>query len=381
MQRIACYSTVFTISIVGLVGCSSGWTFDNWRNALTFNRPPSQSTQSVSELQRRARQLEAVGEYDAAADVYAQILKQDHDHRFAQQRLTEFQRLKRGLSDEKPSAVRMRERSPASRETELRQSQRQPLPAINPGPTGTARSIARQERSINRSAAAQHSGPAEPVRGTASLPEWARPAENRDPGVEERKKRVPLDQFMARAAESTPARTDARREVLASGPVNLPAVYDAQTIREARNSSSPRGVAQVSMTATLPEIASPAPSSTESEELTLVDVQKRLTTHPADPSAIETLIQGIRTEDRIGRWEISSTLGVLIQNPDSKSLIIDSLSRALTDQETGMRRNTALVIASLGGNAQELLPALEKRLNDREEPVRAAAAYAIDEIR
>lgn len=387
MQRIACYLTLVTISFAGLAGCSSGWTFNNWRNALTFKKPSSQPTLSVSELQQRAMQLERVQEYDSAAEAYSQILKQDHDHQFAQQRLTQIQRLKHGLPNQTPFGSPPRATSPVSGEREVRQSQNSQLPRINPGPPGTARSIAehRQELSQARAVASQPPQKNAPGQVSVSMPPWANSANGVQSGqdaiAQTSKKRVPLDQFMKPVVEDKTAQIKPQRKSEASGVVKLPAVYDAQTIRQARNASSPEGVAQVSMTTTLPEIVQSARPEAGSEAMSLIEVEKRLSTHPADPSAIETLVQGIRTENRTGRWEIASTLGVLIQQPDSKSLILDSLSRALSDKEPEMRRNTALVIASLDRHAQELLPALEKRLSDREESVRAAAAYAIDEIR
>jgi hypothetical protein len=333
----------------------------------------------------RAMQLERVHKYDAAADVYAQILNKNHNNQFAKERLTALQRLKHGLPVQRPYASPVRESLPASEKYETAQPHRQNLPAINPGPPGTARSIAAVGPAATRSVPTTQPPRNVPGQASTNVPPWARAPEAR-PQTETKadqntRKRIPLDQVMARTVQPEPAQPAPRKDVRASRAVSLPAIYDAQMIREARNSGSPSGVSQVSMTTTLPAIAQPERPGTAPEELTLVEIQKRLSARPADPSTIEMLVQGIRTEDRTGRWEISTTLGVLIQNPDAKPLIVDSLTRALTDREPEMRRDTALVIASLGGQAKELLPALKTRHTDPEETVRAAAAYAIREIR
>jgi len=383
MQRIACYSTVVLISLAGLAGCSSGWSFGKWRDALTFKKPSPQPTLSISQMEMRAQQLERIHEYDAATDVYNQILKQDHDNQFAQYRLAAIQQVKHSRPQEHAYGAPDRGSSPVSTRTETRPPRAESLPVINPGPPGSARPIASLGGAVPASGAAARSRTNFPGHTSLNLPPWAQPsASGTAPQVAQSdRKRVPLDQLMTRTTDGGFTQPEPRNKGQQTGSVNLPAIYDAQMIRESRNLNSQSGVSQVSMTTTLPQIAQPDRPAPASKKLTLIEVQKRLSTHPADPSAIEMLVQGIRTEDRIGRWEISSTLGVLIQNPDSKSLIVDSLSRALNDQEPEMRRNTALVIASLGRNGRDLLPAAEQRLNDPEESVRQAAAYAIGEIR
>lgn len=386
MQRIACYSAVALISTIGLVGCSSGWTFANWKDTMTLSRPSPPTDQSFAELKSRAEQLERIQQYDVAAELYAEILKQDHDNEYAQQRLTAIQRRKHGLPDNANSRSAIRESLPVSRQSEQPQTDQKMLPKITPGESERSRSIALRDRAVNPSGPAPQFPASAPGRTSLNATPRAAAVEFRQtqPVASEKngKKRVPLDQFVARSNENKPVQTAARIDLRHSGPVKLPAIYDKQTIQSMRNPSSPgTGIAQVSMTTIMPEISQPNPETNVSQEYTLFDVQERLSTHPADPSAIEALVQGLKTEDRIGRWEISSTLGVLIQNPEAKSLIVDSLSRALVDKDVQMRQQTVLVIASLGSNARELLPVVEARLNDREEAVREAAAFAIDEIR
>lgn len=379
MQRIACFTAVVLFSTICLAGCSSGWTLANLRDNLTFRKPSPPANHSVSELKSRAQQLERLQQFEIAAEVYAEILKQDHDNQYAQQRLTAIQQMKNGLPEEPSHRSPIRESLPVSRQSEPR------LPKVTPGEPEKSHSIAIRDQGLNSANSVPPTRTNVPGSASMNAPVWAAAgAERSQPIAAEQyeRKRVPLDQFVARSTDKYPVQTVARNENRNSPSVNLPAIYDKQTLQRLRNSSTQlTGVSQVSMTTVLPEIRHPDSESTASQEYSLIDVQKRLSTHPADPSAIESLVQGLRTEDRIEQWEISSTLGVLIQNPDSKSLIIDSLSRALVDKEDAMRRQTALAIASLGRNALEMLPALEARLSDKDQAVRTAAAFAIDQIR
>ena len=103
------------------------------REQLNFSKNSQFSDVSVDEMHSRATQLVKIQEYDIAEELYAEILKKDHQNELAKQRLTSLQRVKYGIPPSHVDTRSVREVGPEQRSRQRTVIARSELPVISPG--------------------------------------------------------------------------------------------------------------------------------------------------------------------------------------------------------------------------------------------------------
>jgi HEAT repeat protein len=100
---------------------------------------------------------------------------------------------------------------------------------------------------------------------------------------------------------------------------------------------------------------------------------------PKKEYTVPTLIETLKDPSPDMRYWAARELGKL-SGQDAKA-VVPALTEALGDPDEMVRMGAAYALGSLGRLAAPALPALQKAAKDRSQEVRAAANYAVKQIR
>ncbi|MBD3676727.1 MAG: HEAT repeat domain-containing protein [Planctomycetaceae bacterium] len=350
-----------------LVGCSAGWSLSNVQKRFSDGGKARTATVSIEELQDRAMQLEQIQEYEMAEELYAEILKQDHDNQMAQKRLTAVQHLKRGMS---PEPVQRPIREVMKPEQKPYQSTTIPLaelPRIIPEKEEQtvavpdfqepAVAVINEESTISQS----------PINESDELPEWiVRPDAEVELKDQHKLVQSDVDSPSPNAAmiEKYPRNNEVGTESHFTHEVGTSHIANSQFPDNSLEENEGAGVITL----------------TSGHARSLSELQSFLTQNPGDQRAIDELIDSVANANREELWLISSLLDVLMRQSESRGLILSRLSADLKSDNPLVRERAIIIAGGFGSQAKELEPLLRDSLEDKSDQVRQAAQLAIRQM-
>lgn len=350
----------------------------SFRNPFHRGSSSSSSKVSVAELHSRARQLENIKEYDIAEELYAEILKKDHQNELAKERLTALQRVKHGLPPQSVERGSIREVMPESMMRPNTTVARSDLPRISPGIKSGQPPFVEDRIPNDFNGTNTRSFSLNRLQDAGEVPEWVVGSEASSVSSSPGSHQVTSSEMM----------TDA--ELVANEAIrdrNMPDWATNENLSQSESQNSKVGLrnrqnhvaGQISSDSFVQ--GNHEQSLNQPYEVkTIADLQERLVVNPEDQAAISELIKRLPDANRDEMWQLSSSLEVLAQNEYSRVVILSKLSKSLASNEIELKMSALKVIAGLGATAKELAPLVRLRMNDESEQVRDQAARVITAI-
>lgn len=343
------------------------------RDRFSFRSKPQTSNVSLDELHSRATQLVKIQEYDIAEELYAEILKKDHENQLAKQRLTSLQCMKYGLPPANVGGRPVREViSDQGPSTAIAARN---LPVISPGIKANRPPFVEERMVDNR----HQSFSLDRLQQTGEVPEWVIADSGTPSGNGGASITVRQNIF--------PPTTDKSVDVVSMSedlPEWAQQVQETMTDRLAINKhdmQQEQGGRQTEQLFALNDHRSHSNASVNRYDgKSITELVEVLIVTRGEQIAINEMISRIPNANRQELWQLSSALEVLSQDEYSRVAIMSRLSKSLASSDVDVRGRTLLVIAGLGAVASDLTPLVRLRLNDESEYVRQMATRAIGAI-